>query len=281
MKKKQPATDIVDQVHVLSGIRKEVFPFEKYVALFTFTAWMNFPNDPAVVTHARVMAVAQVYLWVRDGALGRKKSSGQALADTIFKRALVQDELARAVAARPFDFKLQDHFDLNLRSISIVSDIFAAVVRCPVNRRPSLNVAFYLVTKGAFIPEDQPPTECENRISLTTAKDDWSRFAVASPFFWTSFWMENELYELAVDGEAVLKKAKAFINNQSGVQEYFANAAFFQKILSLLGPKISARSKFLKFNHCEIAEPLIDELDPKQVAVMEGYSFAKLNDPRR
>ena len=76
MKRRQfelPAINVTDLIGVLCKIRAERYPFERHIALRTFSAWVFWPTEPEVISQAQIVSAAQVIRMIRTDQLQLKQ----------------------------------------------------------------------------------------------------------------------------------------------------------------------------------------------------------------
>ncbi|MDA9497667.1 hypothetical protein [Bradyrhizobium sp. CCBAU 11357] len=126
--------DITDLIALLTGLRKEAFPFEKHIALLTFATWLQYPTDQAVLRHAQIVSAAACY--IDSGG----KHNPLVTVETL-SFALLDSPLTRPFVDTPTSFV----------TLSVaVTDIASFLLCCPSERKPSLNKALFFLESGGF-----------------------------------------------------------------------------------------------------------------------------------
>jgi hypothetical protein len=103
MARSKPATsagiDVADLMEVICGYRKEAFPFEKYVAIMTFSSWL-YSSDLEFNHQARIIATALLIRAIHRGALKVDVGERQSTIDRISKLAFINTEVADVMVGR-------------------------------------------------------------------------------------------------------------------------------------------------------------------------------------
>jgi hypothetical protein len=82
-----PVVDIPHLMEVICGYQKEVYPFERYVAMLTFTTWLHSPAQAEIALQARVVAAALVIQAIHNGRLPVSPKQREAKINSIADRA--------------------------------------------------------------------------------------------------------------------------------------------------------------------------------------------------
>jgi hypothetical protein len=147
---KSSELDVAQLMEILCGIQKEQYPFQRYVALFTFCAWLAWPTDSKVAALAKTVAAARVIAEISQSRLKVPKERRLDVIDQISAKAFTTVEAAKALADPYVDTRFHTGFDIVRQHLWDVGAIVAFFVKCPIEMKPSLNKALSLLTKAVL-----------------------------------------------------------------------------------------------------------------------------------
>jgi hypothetical protein len=90
--------DIPDLIKVICDYRTERYPYERYVALPTFSMWLSAPKVPETVRLAATVFAARVILAIHRGEIEHSESLRQGAIDEVVKHAFSALDAAEVVA---------------------------------------------------------------------------------------------------------------------------------------------------------------------------------------
>lgn len=217
--------NITDLIALLTGQRKEAFAFEKHIALMTFAAWLHYPNDQDVLRYAQAVAAAACYV----------HSGGKS------NRHATVEKLSVALIAPPLSRPIGRVSDSSVTLSTAAMDIVSFFLRCPSEKKPSLNKAFFFIEQGGADYPDERDGAKDAR-STATLKVAWKTYASASPFLWSSAAITkmDRLFEMLPDEYRAFKHAETMLRDSKMLIKYFGVSKYVQECLL---SKIDATSR--------------------------------------
>ncbi len=259
--------DLTDIIALLTDLRRPRFQHEKHIALMTFSAWLNWPNNSEVLEHAQIVSAATCFL----------DSGGK-------RNPLVTTEnLCNALLVPPIAGQFVDlsESSMNLRCAAV--DILSFFLCCPATLKPSLNKAFFFLDEGGskgWEIDLAPELQGDDPRSIPTLKIAWKERAITAPFAWALG--PTGMDELPLpDEEDSFKRADRILRKPKRLHKYFGASKFVQdRLLALLDSTSKQRSKFIKLpDKLEPVECESDPLDEEQLKILARYRapyFTKL-----
>jgi hypothetical protein len=269
---KQP--NITDLIDVICAHRRERFPFERHIALITFSTWLHWPQNPRVVNQGKLIAAALVVDAIRKGSLGLSNDQKQSARHEIESKLLAPAAVANVLLNRAHVGSYREEFDIQLPEFDDVSGIVGFLLRCPVELKPSLNKARFFIDAEGYADEDSPNA----KVSPATLKKSWVAFAIVSPFIFSAeYWNHRFLLNLAPDDAASISKASKFLRDAKRIDRFFGFALHVQRtIVNRLDPTTLRWLKFVNFPRA--IKPYISKLyplEPHQVEIVQKYRAPK------
>jgi hypothetical protein len=222
-------------MEVISGLRPETYPFQRYVALLTFSTWLGWPSDPHVVEMAETVAVARLLLAIDRGEIQVQKSQRNKIIQEVSRQAFKPLRVATALAEPCLETRFRDasaEFNLPLWNVTAVAAFF---LQCPEKLKPSVNKALFFISEGGFrdsITIERRGRKLPYKVSSATLRNSWSRLAVSSPFAFAAVTSSLEnIFKLAPDGEQSIAEAKTLLRKSAVLRRYFENARHVQDTL--------------------------------------------------
>jgi hypothetical protein len=274
-----PSTvDLTDIMTVVCAYRREKFAFERYIALMTFSVWLNFPHETTVVEFGRLKAAANMIRAIRSGFLGLSAVKRKRSIESIFQEIITPETVSSLLVDNPIITPFENDFHLIKASgqIDRASRVASFLMQCPKDLRPSLNKALFFIDEGGYF----------GPAAVSTVKKAWNKFAPVSPFASVTyfFWLDKmtrgedpfpggDLFELPPDGAKSPHKSGNFLFKRDDLRDYFSTARFFQEnIVSIAG----SSSGFVTFP--EEIKPLaipIPPLEEHQLDIVRRYRAPK------
>jgi hypothetical protein len=222
--------DVGRLIEILSGLRKEEYPFQRYVALLTFSTWLGWPSAPNVVEMAETVAVARVLLAIDRGEIEVRKSERDKVIQEVFHKALKPSTVATALAEPCLEARFRDAAaEFNLWNVTAIVAFF---LQCPERLKPSVNKALFFVSEGGFsdsITITRRGREIPYKASSASLRNSWSRLVTSSSFAFAAVTDSLEvIFELSPDGEHSVSKAKPLLKKVDLLKGYFKYARHVQ-----------------------------------------------------
>jgi hypothetical protein len=273
--------DVGQLMEVICGFRKEVYPFEKYTALVTFSTWLRWHQHPDVVDIAGVVAAAHVILAIEDGEIKVPKGRRQIITDKIVE---MEFTVLRAADALVTCCRLDSFEKASEQSagwLSNVSQIVRFMIKCPAKQKPSLNKAFFFIDEGGFGDDMTIYSRGEERpykVSPASLRSDWSNFAISGPFVLAAEHLDMEaILHLPPDSNESIADATKLLSSPAKLRTYFGLARHVQELLLQRLDKTSReRFPFVKFPDAittHVVEP--QPLTADQMAIVDRYRAPK------
>ena len=248
--------NIADLIALLTDQRREVFAFEKHIALMTFATWLQYPNDQEVLQHAQVVAAAACYI---DS--GGKRNPLATI-----------ENLSLALLASPLDKPFVAVSESSANLSGAITELVSFFLCCPPEGKPSLNKALFFVENGGFKYPDMEANADDAR-SVATLKIAWKDRASTGPFLWSmAITGMEELYETLPDEHKAFKRAEKMLRNSKKLIEFFGTCKFVQeRLLSVVDPDSRRRfsvkfPKRLSPEECDFIP-----FDDRQLAILGKY----------
>ena len=263
---------LTDLVQLVCGDRVENFPFERHIALMTFSVWLWHRDQLPVVEYGKLIAAAKVITQINRGARNRRGPERAQTARTIFEAVATPERTAELLLQNPMMGSFRDDMNFEVTEVTYGGDEAAAVamflLRCPSDLKPSLNKAFFFLSEGGY---DYP-------ISIATLKKYWSKFAPISPFVIGAKTLNmTKMFNLPPDGEFSFQDATKLLQNDGKLRDYFGVSRYAQeKLLSVIGKQIHKRIDFITFPRS--IESLAFEFEPlgsEQLQLLATYRAPK------
>jgi len=275
--------DIPRLMEVICGFRKERYPFEKYVALMTFSVWLVIPKEIEHVRRAQLISAASVILTIENGRLEVPSSKKRFVIDQIAKPLFLTLEVADALINR---------FQIGLDAVIDSSWIAAFIFRCPKELGPSVNKALFFIKNGGLTEEiNDPGDDRPATMSPATLKEGWSACAASSPFAYTALLRKNldaipsgvverdellnlpAILDLEIDEEDGVLGAGRILQDVSRLRKFFGTAHYIQNVLlERLHESSIKKIPFVEFP--DTIQPLVIEPRPfslAQLAIIKSY----------
>lgn len=271
--------DITDLIEVLCDIREESYPFEKHVALLTFSAWMIWPQKPEVINHAKIVAAALIIKGMNSKAITLKESERSKHIAAIAEHAMPPGAVAEVVLKR-IVWSFRDELIGAAYSIDDVTGIIVFFLTCPTELNPSFNKAtFFIDACGYADPNDSAEDQKATRVSPSTLKNSWGRLAVSSPFLFAADYLHMQsIYDLAPDELESVPEAMQYLKSATRLRRFFEVAKYAQEtMIGKLDKKTTDRFKFVTFPE-SIKSPktlAIEPFDERELGIINRYKAAK------
>jgi len=268
--------NLTDLVQLVCGDRTENFPFERHIAIMTFSVWLWHRDQLPVVEYGKLIAAANVITEINRGARKRRGPERAQTARTIFETVATPERTAELLLQNPMMGSFRDEMrsfrdDMNFE-VTYGGEEAAAVamflLQCPSGLRPSLNKAFFFSSEGGY----------DYKSSIATLKKYWSKFAPISPFVIAAKKLNMiKMFNLPPDGETSFQDATELLQNDRKLRNYFGVSRYVQeKILSVIGTQIHKRIDFITFPRS--VEPRTFEFEPlgsEQLQLLATYRAPK------
>lgn len=270
MAKRRPPSfrhvDVADLITLICGYREEAFPFERPLALLTFGLWALWPNQPEIVQHGRLVGAAMLLRLAQQGALAADEQDRQARIETFWNQAMRPEEVTEALIDPPLLGPFRESVELQEDELWYASETAFFLVRCPEELHPSINKAQFFSDEGGF----------ENKISISSMKTYWARFAVATPFMVAQEYKEVQLIGLPPDDPKAVLKAVKLSQSVDRLRDLFGAAKYIQGIiLKRLEPSARRRVRFT-FPDAVKEHPIeIEPLEEDQIEIVRRYRAPK------
>jgi hypothetical protein len=239
---------IEEVIETICGIRPERFPFEKIVALITFSVWLHWPDKLEIIQQGRLIAIAHLILVVEENGLSTGKKR-EATVQKIIDKAFHPLDTAAALVQRELDFSFFEQVELQFAQHGDVESIARFITTCPKQYKPSLNKALFFISEGGFADEKEDAGE-PYKPSIATLKKSWVKYALQAPFILAEqFALEPaELTMLPPDDANSIFIARDLLKEKAKLSEYFGKARYIQEQLLLRLDKASKnRFSFVRF----------------------------------
>ena len=262
--------NLTDLVQLVCGDRVENFPFERHIAIMTFSVWLWHRDQLPVVEYGKLIAAAKVITEVNRGARNRRGPERAQTARTIFEAVATPERMAELLLQNPMMGLFRDDMDFE---VTYGGEEAAAVamflLRCPSDLKPSLNKAFFFLSESGF----------GYKTSIATLKKYWAKFAPISPFVIAAKTLNmTKMFNLPPDGETSLQDATKLLQNDGKLRDYFGVSRYVQeKLLSVIGKQIHKRIDFITFPRS--IESLALEFEP--LGSEELQLLAKYRAPKQ
>jgi hypothetical protein len=210
-------------MEVICGLKKERYPFERYVALMTFGVWLRIPKEEDYVQRSELISAASIILAINNGTLRVPSAKKRSVIEQIAKPLFSTLEVADALVNR---------FVIDADPVTDASFIATFIARCPKEFNPSVNKALFFMKNGGFTEDfsdqgDDTPV----KMAPATLKPGWTSCAASSPFVVAARRLKlSEIVELNADDEGVLEAAK-ILQDVTRLREFFGGARYIQEIL--------------------------------------------------
>jgi hypothetical protein len=236
----KPATSIAieEVIETICGIRAERFPFEKIVALITFSVWLNWPDKPEIVRQGRLIAIAHLILALNDNELPTSKK--RATVQKIIDEAFDPIDTAEALVQRELEFGYWEQFQSQIAEHGDVESIARFIISCPKEYTPSLNKALFFISEGGFANEE---SEQPYKPSIATLKKSWVRYAPQAAFILAEeLCLESgQITMLPPDDGNSIDIARHLLGEQARVRDYFGKAKYLQDLLQSRLDRVSQK----------------------------------------
>ena len=271
--------DIPDLIEVICGYRKELFPFEKYVALMAFSTWLRAPVLHEIVLQSKIVAAALMMLSINNGQVPVSAAKRKPTTDAISTKAFRPLDAADALVNRVLTGTFREMFDAR-RELFDAGAVAAFIIRCPLELKPSINKALFFIDEGGFIGEIHSYETGDNvnyAASYATVKKSWGLCAIASPFWLAAeFFSLWSIAELAPDDRASILKARNLLDDTQRIGQYFARARFIQDLCKRLDKSIRNKIAFVQFpKSVAICEDIPDSFNADQLELIKRYRAPK------
>jgi hypothetical protein len=272
-----PHIDVGRLIEILSGLRKEEYPFQRYVALLTFSTWLGWPDAPNVVEMAETVAVARVLLAIDRTEIEVRKSQRDKVIQEVFRKALNPSRVAAALAEPCLEARFRDaaaEFNLSLWNVTAVAAFF---LQCPEKLKPSVNKALFFISEGGFsdsITTTRRGREIPYKASSASLRNSWSRLVVSSSFAFAAVTDALEvIFELSPDGEHSVSKAKPLLEKVELLKRHFEYARYVQdSLLSRLDKATLDKYDFMPFPSSIVPRTVeFAQLNDDQQAIVRRY----------
>jgi hypothetical protein len=156
----------------------------------------------------------------------------------------------------------QEEFEDAIGKFAHVSKMVEFFVRCPHDKKPSVNKALFMISEGAFgnlvVDDDGTAGDAgdDNEIaeglappSQATLKKSWSAFATQGPFLFAARHLTWEPVEyLAPDDAESVSETIRLLEDVQQVRQFCGFSRYIQELLiSRLDKSSTHRFKFVKF----------------------------------
>ena len=103
--------NLTDLVQLVCGDRVENFPFERHIAIMTFSVWLWHRDQLPVVEYGKLIAAAKVITEVNRGARNRRGPERAQTARTIFEAVATPERTAELLLQNPMMGLFRDDMD--------------------------------------------------------------------------------------------------------------------------------------------------------------------------
>jgi hypothetical protein len=264
--------NLTDIVQLVCGDRVENFPFERHIAIMTFSVWLWHRDQLTVVEYGKLIAAAKVITEINRKSRKRRGPERAQTARTIFETVATPERTAELLLQNPMMGSFRDDMNFEVTEVTYGGDEAAAVamflLRCPTGQKPSLNKAFFFLSEGGF----------GYKTSIATLKKYWAKFAPISPFVIGAKTLNmTKMFNLPPDGETSFQDATKLLQNDGKLRDYFGVSRYVQeKILTVIGRQILKRIDFITFPRS--IEPRTFEFEPlgsEQLQLLATYRAPK------
>jgi hypothetical protein len=275
--------DIPRLMEVICGFRKERYPFERYVALMTFSVWLVIPKEEDCVRRAQLISAASVILTIENEKLELRSSKKRSVIEQIAKPLFQTVEVADALVNR---------FEINPDAVIDATFITAFIFRCPKELNPSVNKAlFYMKNGGVTEDLNDAGDDTPAKLSPATLKDRWGSCAASSPFAYAALLRKSTdaipsgsverdellnlptIIDLEIDEEDGVLEAGRILQDVSRLRRFFGTARYIQNILlERLHESSVQKIPFVEFP--ETIQPHVIEprpFSPTQLKIIKSY----------
>jgi hypothetical protein len=271
-KRSRDHVDVPRLMEVICGYQEERYPFEKYVALMTFSAWLLIPKEADVVRRAELISAASVILAINHEKLPVPPSKKRAVIDQIAEPVFSTLEVADA---------LVNTFTLTQDASTDATFITAFIFRCPEELNPSVNKALDFMKKGGFTEDlNDDGDDTPAKMSPATIKEGWRACAVSSPFACAAPKLNlTTIEELAIDEEDGVLEAGRILKDVSRLRKFFGFARYIQNVLLKRLHETSVKKiAFVEFPdtiepHMFASRPF----SPRQLEIIKSYRAPRIS----
>jgi hypothetical protein len=222
-------------MEVICGIREEQYPFQRYVALLTFSTWLGWPFASNVVKLGETVAAARVVLAIDHSEIKVPKAEREGVIGKISREAFTSLKVANALAEPCLEVRFRrasQEFNFSLWNVAAIAAFF---MKCSLEMHPSLNKAQFFIDEGGFggsIRIGKGETAKPYKVSPATLRKSWGALAVSSPFALSAVNQSVEpIFDLPPDGEDSIRKASKLLKNVQKLRDYFGYARYIQDTL--------------------------------------------------
>lgn len=271
MKKLHAGNIPAELTATILGLRAEKHLFDRLISLLTFSSWLQYPDNPAIVQQSRVLASANVLVNKR---LSQRQKS--ALANKELDHQLVAGLLLNPPEMGSFS----ENFEFNQEALFDAASIAEFFAIWPDEdmkpKQPSFNRALHFIDGGGFVTNPTAPKNQQigHQSSKTTIKKSWRRYAVSGPFIFAAEVADLlRIIDLAPDDPASITDGEDILRDRKILKVYFETArAIQERMLQFLDEKTKARFPFVNFpKGVTIATLYREPLKPHQLALLHNY----------
>lgn len=275
-------------VDLICGYQAPSYPFEDYVTLIEFGSWLRLPKSPSIQRHAIVAGTALLLTALRNGQLSAESDNAlKLLTDRFHSFPLEQAICASPLALETKSPTFRDAYIAAENDIPCAHSVLDFIMACPAEHEPSVNKAIHFIESGGFVDaSDTPEDKALARVSASKTKEEWSRYAVVTPFFDTLYNFEEfeDLLEITPDNLTSVRAISAFLDDRMVPREFFAAVASTQKqFIARLDPASVNRIGFATFtleHEVETDHPQF-AADSEDVKIIKKYrAHAKRSNVR-
>ena len=109
--------NLTDLVQLVCGDRVENFPFERHIAIMTFSVWLWHRDQLPVVEYGKLIAAAKVITEINRGARKRRGPERAQTARTIFEAVATPERTAELLLQNPMMGSFRD--DMNFEETEV------------------------------------------------------------------------------------------------------------------------------------------------------------------
>lgn len=258
---------------ILSGGVAEEFPHQRRIAALTFGAWLQFPGQPHLVARAESFAACSTIRALERSKLNAYEGTAPSNIDVIAKRYFSPTRIANLLLDHDED---ELGFDVlyagNFPDLSTATAIAEFLLRCPPEKKPSINKALFFLSRDGFSIGVPEPAKRYEKASLTTAKKAWSRYGSVSFFLLAQAELKFDFDNLPPNVPNILKHADNTLSHRNFQNFFPISKSFRDRVRAVLGKDNKVVRKFCVFpTGVTSLEKKLPAFSAAQLNIIDGY----------
>jgi hypothetical protein len=220
--------DVADLIEVICGLRQEAYPYERYVSLLTFSAWLRWPSDPDIIKQARIVSMARIIVSLQYGKIKRSKNERQLTIEALSAHGFTLLDAAHVLVNPALTERFWSSYNRSMTLLFDVAMIANFFLRCGSETPSSLNKALFFIEEGGFEKDFEIGYHGNikpYRFSQARVKRSWHFFSSAASFVLAAEMLPlKEVLYLPPDSDLSVIHTGKLLRNGEKLIRYFSLA---------------------------------------------------------